>query len=95
MIPAQTSLDQSSHSISLATAAVGASQQLNGSGTPSPGALNGLGGRYNQSVAAHSFIQPNQMYTSLTQNPMDPYSFGMTHQDFGSYFPRPYDFNVV
>ncbi|KAI6177253.1 hypothetical protein M3Y97_00886800 [Aphelenchoides bicaudatus] len=85
MIPAQTSLDQNSQSVSLAAAA---SQQLNGSGAASPSALNG---RYNQGVA-HSFIQPNQMYTSLTQNPMDPYSFGMT-QDFGSYFQRPYDFN--
>jgi hypothetical protein len=91
MIPAQTSLDQNSHSVALAAAATGASQQLNGSsGAPSPSALNG---RYNQGVA-HSFIQPNQMYTSLTQNPMDPYSFGMATQDFGSYFQRPYDFNV-
>lgn len=90
MIPAQTSLDQNPHSVALAAAATGASQQLNGSsGAASPSALNG---RYNQGVA-HSFIQPNQMYTSLTQNPMDPYSFGMT-QDFGSYFQRPYDFNV-
>jgi hypothetical protein len=81
MLPPQSSLDIS---------ASGASQ-LNGSGEAS--SPNGVGGRYNQSVAAHSFIQPNQMYTSLTQNPMDPYGFGMT-QDFGSYFPRSYDFNV-
>lgn len=81
MLPPQSSLDIS---------ASGTSQQINGSGgTSSP---NGTGSRYNQSVAAHSFIQPNQMYTSLTHNPMDPY-FGMS-QDFGSYFPRSYDFNV-
>ncbi|KAI6239096.1 hypothetical protein M3Y99_00612700 [Aphelenchoides fujianensis] len=86
MLPAQATLDSNHHNAALAAAAAAASQPLNGE-AQSPNAANGVSARYNSSMA-HGFIQPNQMYTNLTQNPMDSYNFPAMPSDF-NYFQRP------
>ncbi|KAI6235078.1 hypothetical protein M3Y95_00013200 [Aphelenchoides besseyi] len=92
MLPGQTALDSSQHNAALAAAAAAASQPLNGTDASSPTGTNGLSNRYNNSMT-HGFIQPNQMYTNLAQNPMDPYNFSAMPSDF-NYFQRPaYDFS--
>lgn len=68
ILPNQTLLDQNQQLVNAANDA------LNGScNASSPNASNGVGSRYNHNIATHNFIQPSQMYTNLSQNPMDHY----------------------